>query len=223
MKRECEERQLNKLLEVYPVLDRINRKADGVIGNTIRFKQLSAGEYMQSREYHCSDLLFVISGILKIEKIDENGKVMKLYELGPGEICHEVLSCYMNCEKLNLLGQAVTDMEVALVPMRVVDQYMISDLDFMKFMYVHLYDKFRKVVLDKEEIIHESMKNRLVKYLRSKHSNTIYVTHQEIAFELGTAREVVSRNLKQMEKKGMIQLERNRIRIVDLDKVQSIR
>lgn len=208
---------IEELFERYPILKLINEKHKGIMEQGILFKELMAGEYIKTGDSQCNDLLFVMQGQLKIEKVDENGRVMKMYELGPGEICHEVLSCYMRCQTLYLSGKAITDMKVAFIPMRKVNEYIIQDYDFMKFMYTNLYDKFRKVILDKEEILHESVASRLIKYLKNKNSNTIYITHQELAFELGTAREVVSRNLKVLEKEGRIRLERNRIKIVNLD------
>ncbi|MDO5521509.1 MAG: Crp/Fnr family transcriptional regulator [bacterium] len=213
---ETNSKRRERVFELYPPLKEINQATNGRIERAIVFRRLDAGEYLSTDDHKCINLLFVIQGTLKIEKIEENGKVMKMYELGPGEICHEVLSCYMRCEPLNLTGQAMTDMEVAFLPMSVVDEVLISNPEFMKFMYISLYDKFRKVVLDKEEIIHETIKDRLVKYLKGKNSKTIYITHSEIALDLGTAREVVSRNLKEIEKSGQIKLERNKIKIIDL-------
>ncbi|MGL4736879.1 MAG: Crp/Fnr family transcriptional regulator, partial [Cellulosilyticaceae bacterium] len=87
-----------------------------------------------------------------------------------------------------------------------------------RFMYTNLYDKFSKVILDKEEMTHESIPDRLIKYLKKKNTPIIYTTHQEIASNLGTAREVVSRNLKKLEQDGLIQLERNKIKVLTWDK-----
>ncbi len=209
--------RFERLLQMYPELNRINEKNQGVIESQIQFKQLAAGETMQTREDRCSDLFFVIKGHLQIEKIDVNGQITRMYALGPGEICHEVLSCYMKCNSLQLAGRAMTDMEIALLPMQFVHQYLITDLDFMRFMYTNLHEKFQKMVQEKEEILHEPIPVRLVKFLKNKQSTMIYMTHQEIALDLGTAREVVSRNLKSLEKQGKIKLERNRIKILDLE------
>lgn len=212
--------ELDELWRAYPELEKINEKYNGMIESNIQFKQFSYGDYIKSIQTQCSELLFIIKGYMKIEKIDASGKLMNLYELGPGELCHEMVSCYLKCEPLNLAGRAVTDMEAAFLPMHIVDQYIMSDSSFLKFMYSNLYSKFKNTVLSKEEIIHESVMNRIIQYLKNKNSSVIYITHQEIADDLGTAREVVSKRLKVLEKSGAVELERNKIKIIDLNVVE---
>ena len=81
-----------------------------------------------------------------------------------------------------------------------------------------LYSKFSGIIEKKEEMIHETLNNRLIKLLMSKDSQIIYGTHSEIAFELDTVREVVSRKLKKFEKMGFIKISRGKIEILkDLD------
>lgn len=208
---------LHELWKVYPELENINRKWNGIVEENVQFKQFQYGEYIKSINTQCSDLLFILKGYMKIEKTDANGKLMNLYELGPGEICHEMVSCYMKCEPLNLAGRAITDMEAVFLPMAIVDKYILDDIQFMKFMYSNLYGKFKSTVLSKEELIHESVISRLTQYLLNKDSSVIYITHQEIADDLGTAREVVSKKLKVLEKNGAIKMERNKIKIINLE------
>lgn len=198
--------------EIYPMLRQIDEEHQGIITNHLTIREVQAGEYIQKGCIQCSNLFLVLKGSLKIEKIDADGKVMKMYNLEPGEICHEVLSCYMSCENLNLSGQAITDMVVAFVPLSKVEKYLMNDVNFLKFIYMNLYRKFRKVVIDKEMLMHESVYDRLTKFINAKNSSVLYMTHQEIADELGTAREVISRNLKKMEREGLIELERNKIK-----------
>jgi len=86
----------------------------------------------------------------------------------------------------------------------------------MNFYYIYedLHKKFNSILENKEEIMHESLETRLVKLLINKNSNIIYATHGELAFEVDSAREVVSRKLKSIEKRGYIKLERGKILII---------
>lgn len=207
---------IQHLFEVYPSLVSLNKKLNGSLEKEISFKKFDAGALIKTREMECSGILLVLKGTIKIEKVDEEGKQTRLYELGSGEICHESLSCFMKCQPLDLVGYALSSLEIALIPMKLISEHMIYDVDFLRFMYTNLYAKFSKVVLDKEELTHESIPDRLIKYLKKQNSPIIYTTHQEIALNLGTAREVISRNLKKMEQDGLVKLERNKIKLLNL-------
>lgn len=201
--------------ELYPELSKIITQEE--VRKKINISAVDAGTVIGTIAQGCSDLLLIVKGYMRIEKIDTDGRITKLYELGPGEICHDSLSCYMNNEMLYLMGQAVTDMIVAKVPFQVVDKYLLNDLEFLKSVYSKLYEKFKTVVTSTESIIHESNSNRVIQYLINKESRNLYLTHQQIAYDLGTAREVISRQLKKLEISGAIKLERGRIRIIDME------
>ena len=76
-----------------------------------------------------------------------------------------------------------------------------------------LYEKFKLIINVKEEVKHESLEKRLVKLLIEKNSRNIYITHNDLAFELDSAREVVSRRLKELERQGYLKLSRGKITI----------
>jgi len=80
--------------------------------------------------------------------------------------------------------------------------------------------KFSNVIENKEKMLHESLETRIVKSLISRKSKIIYATHSELAFEINSVREVISRNLKSIEKRGYIKLERGKIIILkDLNEI----
>ena len=81
-------------------------------------------------------------------------------------------------------------------------------------MYKDLYGKFNSVIENKEEMIHESLESRILNFLINKNSKIIYATHSQLAFEVDSVREVVSRKLKSIEKRGYIKLERGKIIIL---------
>ena len=211
----------SELEYLYPELNETEYRE--IVKDKIHFKKMDSGEMVGSIGSGCSDFLFIVKGTMKIERVDQNGRVTKLYELGPGELCHDFLSCYMGWETLNLSAWAITDMTVAMLPSKLLQKYLLNDIGFMKKAYSKLYDKFRKIVLSKEKIIHESILNRLVCYLLDKNSENIYITHQEIAYDLSSAREVISKNLKKIEKLGLIKMERNKIKILNRQGLLSIK
>ena len=211
---------INKLYEAYPVLAQIDEENKGILGEKAIFKDLFADEYLSTNEGECIGFLFVISGSIKINKLNERGEETNLYNIERGQLCHEALSCFMNCKSLNIIGKAIQDSKICVIPFDVVNKYLLHNTLFLQYIYKDLYNKFKIIINTKEEIKHESLTNRLVKLLIDKKSRNIYITHNELAFELDSAREVVSRKLKELEKRGYLKLSRGKIQIEkDLNEV----
>lgn len=214
---------INKLYEAYPILAQIDEENKGIIGEKAIFKDLFADEYLSANEGECLGFLFVISGTIKINKLNERGEETNLYNIERGQLCHEALSCFMNCKSLNIIGKAIQDSKICVIPYDVVNKYLLQDKLFLQYIYKDLYEKLKLIINVKEEVRHESLTNRLVKLLIDKKSRNIYITHNELAFELDSAREVVSRKLKELEKKGYLKLSRGKIQIEkDLNEIYKV-
>ena len=207
-------KKIKALYEIYPILSKINEKNNEIINKQAVFKTLYADEYVKSAEGTCVGILFVIKGTIKIQKINSDGEETNLYNIRQGEFCHEALSCLSNFESLNITGKAIQDSEVCIIPVDIVRLHFMKDNEFLLYIYEDLHKKFNSVLENKEEIMHESLETRLVKLLINKNSNIIYATHGELAFEIDSAREAVSRKLKSIEKRGYIKLERGKIVII---------
>ena len=207
-------KDIEALYRAYPILKKINENNNKIISLQSNIKTVYADEYINGRKGACQGILFVIKGMIKIQKINKDGEETNLYNIESGEFCHEALSCLSSLESLNIAGKAVQDSKVCIIPFEVVRKYLIQDNEFLLYIYEDLYRKFNSVIGNKEEIIHESIETRLVKFLISQNSKIIYITHNQLAFEVDTAREVVSRKLKSIEKKGYIRLERGKIIIL---------
>ena len=206
--------KIKHLYKTYPILNKINQKNNEIINKQAVFKTVYADEYIKSTEGTCVGILFVIKGIIKIQRVNVEGEETNLYNIRQGEFCHEVLSCLSNFESLNITGKAIQDSEICIIPLDIARLYFMKDNEFLLYIYEDLYNKFNIVIENKEERIHESLETRLVKMLINININIIYGTHSELAFEIDSAREVVSRKLKSLEKRGYIKLERGKIIII---------
>ncbi len=206
-------KRLKALFDAYPILKEIDDR-DEIIRKNVIFKKLLSEEYLKTDSGNCIGMLFVISGIIKVQKVTEEGNETNLYNVERGELCHEALSCFVNCQSLNIEGIAMQDSLIAILPSDIVKAYLLSDFRFMQVIYKDLYAKFRGVIENKEARIHESLESRLVKLLLSKNTKIIYTTHGELAFELDSSREVISRKLKELEKKGYLLISRGKIQLL---------
>ncbi|MDU1414282.1 MAG: Crp/Fnr family transcriptional regulator [Clostridium sp.] len=211
---ELNRKLLEKLYMIYPLLGKIDKENHGIISRKIVFRSLLIDEYLSTYGEGCKGFLFVISGKIKIQRLNEEGEETNLYDIGKGELCHEALSCYFEKKSLNVVGKAIENSEIGVVPFDVVDKFLLKDTEFFKYIYKDLHDKFNLIIDVKEELKHEPVKKRLIKLLMKSSSNIIYTTHSELAFELDSAREVVSRKLKELEKEGYINLSRGKVTII---------
>ena len=204
---------IKELYKDYPILEQIDNYNKGALVERALFKELLADEFLNTNEYKCVGFLFVISGTIKIQKINEKGEETNLYNIEKGQICHEALSCFLNCTSLNIIGRAMQNSKICIIPFDIVNTYLLNNTLFLQYIYKDLYSKFNVIINVKEEVKHEPLTNRLIKLLISKNSKNIYVTHNDLAFELDSAREVISRKLKQLEKMGYLKLSRGKIQI----------
>lgn len=209
------DKKLSSLYKVYPFLEDINKKSKGIFEEKIILIELRSGEFIKSsEEKSCAGFPLVIKGELKIQRINEDGDETNLYSIKKGELCHEALGCFMNCLPLNIEGYAIQDSEMFIVPPEILNIYLLNNLEFFQVLYKDLYKKFRGVIDKNENIIHESIDVRLTNFLNQKGTKNIYITHNEIAKEIGSSREVVSRKLKRLEKSGFLTLSRGKITLI---------
>lgn len=202
------------LYERYPVIKTLDLINNEEITKQVAFKNLLIGDYLNTLKEGCPGFLFVVKGEIRVNRVTDEGHETNLYSIREGEFCHEALSCMLNYDSLNIVAKAKKNSLVALVPYRVFKKYFLEDKAFLKEIYTDLYKKLNNIIINKEEMIHDSLESRLIKLLMNKNSRIIYTTHGEIALELDSSREVISRKLKELEKRGYLKISRGKIEIV---------
>lgn len=208
-------KDIESLYNKYPILEKFDKKNNGIISECAIFKVLYEDSYIETIEGACYGILFVLKGVINIQKININGEQTNLYNIKEGEFCHEALSCISDFEPLNIIGKAIQYSRICIIPREIVKKYVMKDREFLLYIYEDLHRKFNAIIENKEGIMHESLEERLIKVLISKNSNIIYTTHKELAFEVDSSREVISRVLKRIEKGGYIRLTRGKILILN--------
>jgi CRP/FNR family transcriptional regulator len=161
----------------------------------------------------------VLDGSIKIMRMDEDGKELFLYYLEAGETCALSLTCCSASRPSEIKAVVEERVSVLFVPIQVHEQ-LVDEFkqwkDFVSSTYQH---RFHEMLVVLDAIAFKRMDERLMSYIVTKmkqlKTNELHTTHQEVANELGTAREVISRLLKQLEKKKWIELGRNVIYIRD--------
>jgi len=160
----------------------------------------------------------LISGTIKILREDENGNEILLYYLEAGKTCAMSLTCCMQQEKSNIRAIAEEPVHIISVPVQYTDEWMFKYRSWKNFIMKTYAERFDELLRTIDSIAFKNMDERLLDYLENKakvtESNTLLVTHQDIAKELNSSREVISRLLKKLEQMGEIKLGRNQIDLI---------
>lgn len=181
-------------------------------------KEVKAGDVVMEYGQFIKSVPLILNGCIKVMRRDDEGKELFLYYLYPGETCAMSLTCCMANQKSEIRAVAEEDSEFIAIPIQYLDLWMHEYNDWKNLVIQTYSNRFRDLLNTIDNIAFRNMDERVEEYLFSKtqalQTSTINITHQEIATELGTSREVISRLLKQLEKKGKIALGRNKIEVM---------
>jgi CRP/FNR family transcriptional regulator len=165
----------------------------------------------------CNDFVLMLSGEKRIFKTGGSAREITLYEIGPGDICVLNASCILSDTRLPANASTTCRTDVLLLPAGSFLDMMARYAEMRAFVYGHINAGMASVMALISEIAFGKMDERLKDYLIEKSENgVIRKTHQQIANDLGTSREVVSRLLKDFERQGLTHLSRNSIKIDEL-------
>ncbi|MBZ0335624.1 Crp/Fnr family transcriptional regulator [Marinobacter sp. AL4B] len=160
----------------------------------------------------CSGLPLVLSGVVKVQMTGLSGNNIVLYRMGADEICTLSIGCLMTGEGFRAEAVVEEDTEVFMMPRDVFDRLMDQSVGFRRGIMDSYGRRLNDLMLLVEEVAFRRMDERLFCWLEARAGQGfLMITHQELATELGTAREVISRLLKELERKGKLRLARRRI------------
>lgn len=185
-----------------------------------KMAKFNKGDVLLKKGQYVKLLPLVLNGAVKVVREDEEGREILIYYIKPGESCALSFSAYMNNKQSDIKAVCDEETQLILVPSSLVKDWLRLYPSWQQFA-LQLYDiRFAELLHTVEDIAFKKMDERLVDYLKEKLSlqnrETLHITHQQIAQDLATSREVITRLLKQLAQKGMITLARNEIKIIGL-------
>lgn len=145
----------------------------------------------------CAKMLFLTSGSIKVIKNSEDGKEFVLYRVTPDDPCVLSVSCIIGYEKYSAVGISESSLTGFLVDQKIFNDLLHSNNEFRSFVFKGFSHRLTQLILKIDEVVFKSLKERLQIFKNTR--NIDELTHQEIASELGTSREVVTRLLKKID------------------------
>ena len=184
------------------------------------FKEVPAGFKMMEIGDYVKAMPLLVSGVIKILRKDTDGDELLLYFLEKGDTCAMTLTCCVAQTKSKIRAIAETDSKLIMIPIKKMEEWSEKYKSWRHFVFESYNNRLNEMLETIDSIAFLKMDERLIKYLvekvRISKNNTIYKTHQEIAYELHTSRVVISRLLKKLETLGKIELNRSYILIKDI-------
>ncbi|GAB4248273.1 MAG: Crp/Fnr family transcriptional regulator [Ekhidna sp.] len=183
-----------------------------------RLKKVKAGQVVVSPEVPGNEMPIVLSGLLKVVRYNGEGNEVFLYYLEGGETCAMSITCCIEGKKASYKVVAEDDAVLWMIPMTYMDSWVKKYESFRRFIFGAYQTRFDELMETIDSIVFHKLDERLYKYLldtkQATGSYEIHKTHAQIAKELSTSRVVISRLLKELERKEMIEQHRNKIEIL---------
>lgn len=201
--------------KAFPFIRELEKKQNEFI-NMFYHQKLEPGMILLDVNQRCSGVILILSGIIRIYKLSEEGKEITLYRIGRGETCVLTVACILGTGDIDFPVAASTEQvsEVIYIPVELFKKCFYEIPAIQKFFFTSMSAKFYSLLGLLENVTFKRTSNRLTDFLITKTAGgayPLYATHENIAAELGTVREVISRLLKEMEREGKLNLSRGKI------------
>ncbi len=187
------------------------------LGQSAQQVRLPAGAKAFEPGAHCDYYLLVVAGTVRVQQIAESGREIVLYRVGGGESCVLTTACLLAHQPYAAEGIAETEVDAVIVPQATFHRLLGESSGFRDFVFESYASRIADLMLVVEDVAFRRVDVRLAERLlnRARENPTIQLTHQDLAVELGTAREVVSRQLKEFERRGWVSLGRGSVSVND--------
>jgi len=181
--------------------------------------EAGSGEVIMKTGQYIRHTVLLIKGKVKIYREDQEGNEFFMYYLQPGQACAVSMICTTKAQASQVMAKVEEDAVLIMIPLQLMDKWMTEFKSWYEFVIDTYRGRFEEVLMVIDQIAFRGMDERLEFYLkRNAEANAtthIKASHQEIANDLSTSREVISRLLKKMEQRGFVQLHRSHIELLN--------
>lgn len=181
-------------------------------------KIFNEGDVILRENAYVKSIPIVTSGSIRVMRTDEDGREILLYYINAGESCIMSFLGGMHHDTSKVKAVAEEKTEILFIPIDKVQELIREYPEWLDYIFRLYHKRFEELLEVVNAVAFKKMDERLLDFIKKKcemsKSHTLYVTHEQLANELGTARVVVSRLLKQMEEQNLVKLGRNKITLV---------
>lgn len=212
-------KSMSSIADAIPIWSSLTQDQQRKLLGTAREQRFLKGTIIHEGGLECTGLLVVRTGQLRAFITSADGREISLYRLLERDICLFSAACMIRSIRFNISIEAENDTDLWIVPAEIYQEVMKESVQLANFTNELMAERMSDVMWLMEQILWESMDRRLAEYLLEQSSlqgsTQMTTTHEQIARDLGTAREVVTRMLKYFKSEGLIALSRGKIEILD--------
>ncbi|MBL7688100.1 MAG: Crp/Fnr family transcriptional regulator [Bdellovibrionaceae bacterium] len=184
---------------------------------------VEAGHVLFREGDACANFVLVLNGSIRVQKVSETGRQIVLYHVGDSDICALTTTGLIGHSVYQAEGVADTPVEMLLLPDKAFTEMLDRSPAFRESVFASLASRITSLIVKIDEVTFTKMAVRLARALveaeKRQGTRVLEMSHQDLADELGTAREVVSRQLSEFQRRGWIRLDRRSLEVLVPDLV----
>lgn len=213
-----------KWVERFPGLSRLEPEVKDLLLTRSQIVTVPKDTTIFGPGHSPENMLFLLDGTVRVQQVSETGHEIVLYRIEAGQSCVLTTACLLAYDDYSAEGISETAVDAAAVPRDVFDDLVAQSKSFRDFVFAAFSKRITDLFLMIDEVAFQRLDVRLADKLikLSGGETTIATTHQKLSVELGTAREVISRQLQEFQRRGWIAQGRGRVDLLDRDKVAQL-
>lgn len=214
---------ITRWLNTFPELAELEAEPKAELLARTQFNRLRQGDIAYYQGQPCENYVMCIEGQTRVFKTSESGREIMLYQVGPGETCVLTTSCLIAGNPFPAESTAQSDVLVAALPANVFHRLMIASPKFRHYVLGNYGDLLSSLIMLVDEVAFASLDLRLARRLLAEADaqGVVAKTHQQLALDLGSVREVISRYLSEWERMGWVRSARGSIEVLNWAALES--
>ena len=218
---------MENILNKLPFWTSLTEQEKEILRKSAVIRRYEKGSFIHSSDRDCLGMLFIISGEIRTYILSDEGREITLFRLYPNDLCVLSASCVISQISFDTQMTARQDTEVLIIPPNITALLKEQNISVRCFLYEQATERLSEVMWAMQQILFKGLDQRLAAFLVEEcertNSNTVRMTHEQIARNISSAREAVARMLKQFTQDGLVELKRGEIIIKDTDGLKRLR
>ena len=215
-----------KLQDYLPFWGRLTAEQQGRLADSAALRHFDRGAMVYGGGTECAGLILPVEGQLRAYMLTDEGRELTLYRLFPRDMCLFSASCVLRGVQFDVLVEAERDTDALFLPAEVYQGLMEESAAVANFTNELMADRFSEVMRRMDQLLSKRLDARLAALLveegRLAESTSLRLTHDRLARHLGSAREVVTRLLKDFQADGLVKLSRGGVELLDLPRLEAM-
>lgn len=215
--------QFDRIARVLPILQRAEARLVREFQHTAAFVRIPAGRDVFVEGDRAEAIALLVSGVVRVYKVGETGREITLYRFGLGESCVLTANAILSQQSFPAIATVEADAEAVIIPAEIFRDWVRRYDVWREFVFDLFSQRLATVMVVVDEVVFQRMDRRVASLLLNKANvqNPLRITHQEIAAELGSSREVISRLIEDLASQGIVRSGRGVIEVLDMESLVS--